>query len=108
MEHIHFFIFNLAVTAVIWYIDRKRIKEYAVLSCITLFLAAIFENATTFLGFWSYHSEPKFILISVYPWLMYVSYISYCYFFANFIMGRRYKQGTSKSKGKQRRDRIRS
>jgi hypothetical protein len=88
MEHVHFFIFNLAVTAAIWYIDRKRIREYVVLSCITLFLAAIFENVTTFWGFWNYHSEPKFILISVYSWLMYVSYISYCYFFANLIMGK--------------------
>ena len=70
--------------AVVLYVDKKRIKEYAWLIGIGLILAFIFETFTTYLGFWNYYSEPKIPLISLYTWLLYMPYLTLCYFFGKF------------------------
>jgi len=86
MEHIVFLALNYAILLAVVFIDRKRTREYALLGAFTLIAAFIFENATTYLGLWYYHSEPKIMFISLYSWLLYVPYISFCYFAANKVV----------------------
>jgi len=86
MEHIAFLALNYAVLFAMVLVDRKRARDYALLGAFTLAAAFVFENATTYMGFWHYHSEPKALLISFYSWLLYVPYISFCYFAANKVV----------------------
>jgi len=83
LSHLTFFLLNLAVAFVVFYIDRKRIKSYVLLIAFGLVAAFIFETATTAAGFWQYHSQPKIFLISLYSWLLYIPYLSFCYFIGN-------------------------
>jgi hypothetical protein len=80
MEHYVFFIINILLFFIILIIDRHNVRKYIYLSIITLVFAYIFETLTTYLGFWHYTSIPKIPLISLYTWLLYVPYISICYF----------------------------
>jgi hypothetical protein len=80
MEHILFLIITFALFSLVLWADRGRKKDYAVLSAVGLATAIVFENLTTFLGFWVYHSEPKIMLISLYTWLLYIPYLGFCYF----------------------------
>lgn len=80
MEHLYFTLFNFAIFAVVLFIDRKRIKDYFLICILGLIGALIFENTTTYLGFWFYHSEPKIIFVSFYTWILYVPYLAFCYF----------------------------
>jgi hypothetical protein len=80
MEHIYFLLFNFIIFLVVVWFDRRIIRDYALLCFFGLVAALIFENITTYLGFWYYHSEPKIILISLYTWLLYMPYLGFCYF----------------------------
>lgn len=80
MEHFYFLAVNFLVFFIILFVDRRRVKNYIILGAFTLVLAFIFENFTTYLGFWYYHSQPKLLLVSLYTWLLYIPYISFCYF----------------------------
>lgn len=83
MEHSLFLILNLALSiGLIWY-DRINVRGYVALIVVGLIAAFIFENMTISMGFWSYHSEPKLLLISLYTWLLYIPYLSFCYFLGN-------------------------
>lgn len=83
MEHTYFLILNFAAFFLVVFLDSKKWKDYLILGIFTLVLAFIFENATAYLGFWYYNSEPMLLLISLYTWLLYVPYISFCYFVSN-------------------------
>ncbi|MBI3036975.1 hypothetical protein HYY73_04480 [Candidatus Woesearchaeota archaeon] len=85
IAHSSFFLLNLALTAAVVVIDRRRIRDYFFLWLLGLAAAFVFETATTALGFWNYHSEPKVFLISLYTWLLYVPYLSFCYFVGNVV-----------------------
>lgn len=87
MEHYTFFIINFLLFTILMFIDRKRIKDYLWLICIGLVFAYIFESVTTYLGFWIYYSEPKIPLISLYTWLLYAPYLSFCYFIGQYFGG---------------------
>ena len=78
--HLFFTLINFAILLVVLLIDRKNIKNYVFLGIFGLAAAFVFETATTALGFWYYHSEPKIPIISLYTWLLYVPYVSFCYF----------------------------
>jgi hypothetical protein len=88
MQQVVFFAINVIVFAAVCAVDRKYLKDYLFLCLFTLAIAFVFETACTFLGFWSYNSLPKIPLISLYVWLLYAPYISFCYFVANRIGGR--------------------
>lgn len=81
--HYIFFIINIIIVFIILIIDKKNIKKYIFLSLLGLIFAFIFETATTNLGFWYYYSEPKIPIISLYTWLLYIPYLSFCYFIGN-------------------------
>ena len=83
MEHLYFVLFNFMVLAIVLWHDRQRLRDYALLSILALIAAFIFENFTTYIGLWIYHSEPKIGLMSLYTWILYVPYISFCYFVGN-------------------------
>ena len=87
MLHEYFTLFNFFLLGVILYIERKRLKEYKILFVVAIISALIFENVTTYLGFWIYHSEPKIFLISFYSWILYLPYIGYCFFLGNKLWG---------------------
>ena len=80
MEHLLFLALNYIVFLVLIYIDKKDWKTYAFISLVGLFLAFIFENVTTYWGFWYYHSEPKVPFVSLYTLLLYVPYLSFSHF----------------------------
>jgi hypothetical protein len=85
MEHFEFFAIIFAIWLVVLIIDRKRIRDHALLSAIGLVAALIFENATIFLGLWIYNSEPKIVFLSLFTWLLYAPYLSFCYFIGSKI-----------------------
>ncbi len=87
MEHAHFLLLNIAVMAVLLFVDRKRMREYVFLFAVGLISAFMFENFTTWLGFWYYHSEPMIPFVSLYTWLLYIPFLGYCYFVSNRIAG---------------------
>jgi len=80
MLHAIFTMINFIALFCVLFIDRARARFYAVLFAAGLPAAFVFENVTTFLGFWVYHSEPKVLLISLYTWLLYMPYLGFCYF----------------------------
>jgi hypothetical protein len=81
MEHLSFLLINYIILILIIYIDRKEWKDYLFVSLLGLALAFFFENMTTYWGFWVYNSEPKVVFISLYTWLLYAPYLSFCRFF---------------------------
>jgi len=87
MLHEIFTLFNFIVLGIILFSDKKHIRKCALLFAVGLVCAFIFENLTTFLGFWYYHSEPKALLISFYTWILYVPYLGFCYFVGNRLGG---------------------
>jgi len=88
IEHAYFIAINFVVLALLLFYDRKRIKEYLLLFAVVMPAALIFENLTTYLGFWFYHSEPKIFLLSFYTWLLYIPFIGFCYFLGKRFGGR--------------------
>ena len=80
LQHSLFTLMNFVILLVVLLIDRKNFKNYVFLGIFGLAAAFIFETATTALGFWYYHSLPKIGIISFYTWLLYVPYLSFCYF----------------------------
>ena len=88
MDHAYFLLINLIVFLVIAFVDRKRYMHYVLLGLVGLVLAFVFENLTTYLGFWYYLSEPKALFFSIYTWLLYIPYLGFCYFAASKV--RRY------------------
>jgi len=87
MDHFIFLAANLLVLVVVLYFDRKNLKNHAWLWIVGLAAALVFENITTYLGFWFYHSEPKAGLVAMYTWLLYVPYLSFTYFIGNLFAG---------------------
>ncbi len=87
MEHLYFTLFNFAVFGIVLWLDRRRARDYALLSAVGLAAAFIFENATTVLGFWQYHSGPYVPYVSVFTWLLYVPYLGFCYFIGGRLGG---------------------
>ncbi|MFH1182265.1 MAG: hypothetical protein V1702_04860 [Candidatus Woesearchaeota archaeon] len=83
IPHYLFFIFNMLLFLLLFWKDKNHRKDYLLLSALGLVLAFIFENVTTYLGFWQYHSSPKVLFISLYTWLLYAPYLSFCYFIGN-------------------------
>ncbi len=83
MEHIYFVLFNFTILAFILYFDRKNIKNYVIIGIVGLITSFAFENLTTYLGFWYYHSKPLALYFSFYTWILYVPYLSYTYFVVN-------------------------
>lgn len=88
MSHLLFLALNTIALIIILLIDRKNLKSYLLLSIIGLIVAFVFETVMTFYGFWQYHAEPKIPLISLYTWLMYIHYLSYCYFIGTKLGGK--------------------
>lgn len=87
LPHLFFALFNFAVLLVVLLVDKKNIKNYVLLGIFGLAAAFVFETATTALGFWYYHSEPKVFVISLYTWLLYIPYLSFCYFIGSRLAG---------------------
>ena len=85
MEHLTFFILNLAALVVIYYIDRKNLTIHLSLGIMAFFAAIAFEIVPILGGFWVHHSTPKIGLFSVYSFLLYFPFISFSYFLANKI-----------------------
>jgi ABC-type enterochelin transport system permease subunit len=81
-------LFNFIILFIVVLLDRRRLKDYVLLSALGLAFALIFENVTTFLGFWYYHSEPKILLLSLYSWLLYIPYLGFCYFIGGKLGGK--------------------
>lgn len=86
MEHVYLFLLNFLLCFLIVLLDRKKYKNYFLLWAIVLILSFIFENLTTYMGLWHYHVEPKVPFFSLYTWLLYVPYISFCYFISNKVI----------------------
>ncbi len=87
-QFVLFAVITLLAMAV-WIIDRRKIRDYLLLSFFTLLLAYVFETLSTFAGFWHYYAGPMIPLVSIYTWLMYAPYLSICYFIGNkFARGR--------------------
>ena len=87
-SHVVLLAFGLLATLLLFIADRKNIRKYVLLNAIGLVLAYMFETATTYLGFWYYVSEPKIPLVSLYAWLFYVPYLSFCYYIGNRLGGK--------------------
>lgn len=86
MEHLYFFLLNFVVFLLIVLVDRKRWRDYLLLAILALAMGFVFENATTLMGFWHYHSEPKVLFVSFYSWLLYMPYLGFCYFASKKVM----------------------
>ena len=88
IPHYLFFIFNIFVFLLLFLYDKKNRNDYMILGFTGLVLSYIFETVTTYLGFWYYYSEPKIPLLSIYTWLLYLPYLSFCYFAGNKLRGK--------------------
>ncbi len=86
IEHLHFFLFNFIVFLAIIIADRKRYKDYIFLGLLALVLDLVFEIYPISIGIWTYYSHPIILGISLYTWLLYIPYISFCYFVANKVV----------------------
>ena len=80
MESIVFVYINFFILALILFLERKEIKNYILLGIMGLIMGLIFEEFTTYFGMWYYHTEPKLWLVSIYSWILYFPYLSFCYF----------------------------
>ena len=87
MEHIFFVIFNFLILAIILTIDKKNIKNYLFLGLFAMLLDTFFEQVPIHAGFWFYFSDPKFLGFSLYMWILYIPYLSMCYFIGNKLAG---------------------
>lgn len=86
MEHLYFFLINFLVFLLILIYDRKNWQNYLALGLFAMFLDVIFEIIPVAVGIWSYHSKPITFGLSMYTWLLYIPYLSFCYFSANQVM----------------------
>lgn len=82
MEHLYFFAANMLVFVIVIWFDRKIWKTYALLGVFSLLTSFIFENTMAFAGLWTYHSEPRVLLFSMYVWLLYVPFVCWAFFAA--------------------------
>jgi ABC-type enterochelin transport system permease subunit len=85
MDHILFVVISYFIFFILLYIDREDWKRYLFISLTGLILAFFFENITTYLGYWYYHSEPMIPFVSFYTWIIYVPYLSFSHFFVRRI-----------------------
>ncbi|MBI2580658.1 hypothetical protein HYV85_02520 [Candidatus Woesearchaeota archaeon] len=83
MPHFLFTLLNFALLLVILLIDRKHLKDYLFIGVLGLVLDLIFEQIPVRAGFWVYNSEPIIFGISFYVWILYLPYLSICYFLGN-------------------------
>lgn len=86
MEHAYFFLLNFVVFLIIIFYDNKRWKDYVFIGLLALILDLIFEILPIAIGIWYYHSEPKILNISLYTWLLYIPYLSFCYFVSSKVV----------------------
>lgn len=85
MEHYLFFILvSIPLTALFLY-DRKNVKKYLVLGVLAILLDLLWDPFWINMGLWSYSSQPQVLGASVYMLLLYVHYMSFCYFMGNKI-----------------------
>ena len=86
MEHYVFFLMNIGILLIVYYFDRKKIKDHLILGIIAFFGAIAFEILPILLGFWTHHAEPKVWIFSVFSFLLYFPFISFSYFAANRLL----------------------
>lgn len=83
MKHYVFVLFNFLITGTIFLIDKKNIKDYISLGLIAMLADLFFEQIPILAGFWSYNSSPKILGFSFYMWILYLPYLTICYFVGN-------------------------
>jgi len=86
MEHFYFFLLNFFIFLIIVLVDKKKWKDYILLGLLALLFDAIFEIIPIATGIWVYNSQPKIFGMSLYTWLLYVPYLSMCYFISNKVI----------------------
>jgi len=87
MDHLVFLIINIIILLLIYYFDRKHLKDHIILGVLAFFGAIAFEIIPLLLGFWSHNSTPKIWIFSVYSFILYFPFISISYFLANKLGG---------------------
>ncbi len=88
MEHYLFVVLFTIPLLVILLIERKQFKKYLSLGITVMVAAFILENTTTYLGFWHHLSTPHIPYVSVWTLILYLHYISFCYYFGNRVSKR--------------------
>ncbi|MFQ6009549.1 MAG: hypothetical protein ACE5J7_00275 [Candidatus Aenigmatarchaeota archaeon] len=88
MENIGLLMIYSAPLILVFYHDRKNIKQYVLLGIVTLVLAFLFELISTTLGFWHYSATPKIFTVAAFSLFAYFPWLSYTYFAGNLLRRR--------------------
>jgi hypothetical protein len=83
VEHLTFFIILTIPLIILYAYDRKNITRYLGIGLLALFLDLIWDPIGISIGLWYYNSQPQILGMSVYMLLLYIHYLSFCYFLGN-------------------------
>ncbi len=87
IDHLTFFIILTAPLIILYLHDRKNIKTYISLGFLAILLDLIWDPIGIYFGLWYYNSQPQILGMSVYMLLLYIHYLSFCYFLGNKLNG---------------------
>ena len=83
IDHLTFFlIITLPFLIIVW-IDRGNAKTYLKLGIFAIVLDLIWDPIGLYFGLWYYNTWPQVLGISVYTLVLYLHYLTFCYFFGN-------------------------
>ena len=69
-------------------LDRKNIRTYVLLGLFGVACGVMFENLTTWLGFWTHITTPRLGLVSVWTAMGYFHYLCFSWFLGNLVKRR--------------------
>jgi len=77
-----FVIISIPLIALYIY-DKKNITKYAGIGVLAIIFDLIWDPIGMSFGLWYYSSQPQVLNMSIYMLLMYIHYLSFCYFLGN-------------------------
>jgi hypothetical protein len=88
IDHLTFFIVLTIPLAVLFLYDKKNIKTYLGLGLLAMALDSVWDPLAMSFGLWHYSSQPQILGMSVYMLLLYLHYLSFCFFLGNRVNDR--------------------
>lgn len=83
VDHSIFFLLITAPFLMILWIDRKNLRTYVQLGLFAVILDLIWDPIGIHFNLWYYNSLPQVFGVSIYTLILYVHYLTFCYFFGN-------------------------
>jgi len=80
MEHGFFFTLMTIPLLMLLAFDRKNFRTYLLLGLFAVLCGTVFENITTWMGFWTHLTGPRAGLTSVWNAALYFHYVCFSWF----------------------------